>query len=86
MVILELGNATTRWNVTGRYGFVYKWFDDGRGRYYIGSHWGSFGDGYVCTPAMRDAHRRRPKHFRRRILAVVTTNRNDLLERTIPSK
>jgi len=37
--------------------------------YYIGSHWGTEDDGYICSSnRMRDAYRRRPQDFKRRIL------------------
>ena len=50
-------------------GFIYIWFDRKRKMYYIGSHWGLEGDGYVCSSnRMRDAYRRRPYDFKRRIL------------------
>jgi hypothetical protein len=63
-----------------KYGFVYIWFDKYRKMYYIGSHWGTETDGYVCSSnRMRDAYRRRPNDFKRRIIAVVQ-DRNVLLE------
>lgn len=63
------------------YGFVYLWKDCKRGKFYIGCHWGTEDDGYVCSSTvMRNAYRRRPKDFRRRVLARVHTNRADLLE------
>lgn len=63
-----------------KYGFVYIWFDRKHKRFYIGSHWGIEDDGYVCSSNwMRDAHRRRPCDFKRRIIARVFTNRRDLL-------
>ena len=50
-------------------GFVYIWFDRKRKMYYIGCHWGNMDDGYICSSnRMRDAHRRRPQDFKRRIL------------------
>jgi len=63
-----------------KYGFVYIWYDKKRKMYYIGSHWGTEDDGYICSSnRMRDAYRRRPKDFRRRILKRVYTSRQDLL-------
>lgn len=63
------------------YGFVYIWFDKEKKRFYIGSHWGSETDGYVCSSeAMRSAYRRRPTDFKRRILKRVYTTRKELLE------
>lgn len=61
-------------------GFVYIWRDRKHGRFYIGSHWGTEDDGYVCSSRwMRNAHRRRPEDFKRRIVARVESGRGDLL-------
>ena len=63
-----------------KYGFVYIWFDKKRKRFYIGSHWGNEDDGYICSSNwMRDAYRKRPEDFKRRVIARITTTRNDLL-------
>ena len=52
-----------------KYGFVYIWYDVKHKRYYVGCHWGSVNDGYICSSNwMRDAYNRRPQDFRRRIL------------------
>ncbi len=61
-----------------KYGFVYMWHDCAKSkqngpdkikRYYIGSHWGNEYDGYICSSKwMREAYKRRPKDFKRRIL------------------
>jgi hypothetical protein len=65
-----------------KYGFVYIWFDRKHKRYYIGMHWGSEDDGYICSSSwMRQAHRHRPTDFKRKILERVYTNRNDLYQR-----
>jgi hypothetical protein len=64
-----------------KYGFVYIWYDRKRKMYYVGSHWGTIEDGYICSSnRMRDAYRRRPQDFKRRILSYVYTNRTDLYE------
>lgn len=64
-----------------KYGFVYLWRDRKHKRYYIGSHWGTEDDGYVCSSRwMRKTYSRRPQDFKRKILARVHTNRKDLLE------
>lgn len=61
-------------------GFVYIWFDSHRKMFYVGSHWGTPDDGYVCSsPWMQRAYKRRPHHFRRRILKTISTSREDLL-------
>lgn len=61
-------------------GFVYLWFDSHRKMYYIGSHWGTEDDGYICSSAwMNRAYKRRPHHFKRRIISWIHTSREDLL-------
>lgn len=63
-----------------KYGFVYIWYDRKRKKYYIGSHWGTEVDGYVCSSnLMRNAYRRRPQDFKRRILSRVYSDRIELL-------
>jgi len=65
--------------LTDKYGFVYIWRDRKHNRYYVGSHWGTEDDGYVCSSSwMTQAYLRRPEDFKRRILKKVTTNRKDL--------
>jgi len=50
-------------------GFVYIWFDRKRKMYYIGCHWGTLDDGYICSSnRMRNAYYRRTNDFKRRIL------------------
>lgn len=62
-------------------GFVYIWFDRKHKRYYIGSHWGSPDDGYICSSSwMKQAYRRRPEDFKRRVISIEKT-RGILLER-----
>jgi hypothetical protein len=52
-----------------KYGFVYIWYDRKYKRYYIGCHWGTEDDGYICSSNwMRDSYKRRPEDFKRRIL------------------
>ena len=52
-----------------KYGFVYIWYDRKRKMYYIGCHWGTINDGYICSSKrMRDNYRNRPCDFKRRIL------------------
>ena len=63
-----------------KYGFVYLWRDRKYPRYYIGCHWGTEDDKYICSSRwMRDAYRRRPNDFKRRILVRVWTSKQDLL-------
>lgn len=50
-------------------GFIYLWYDNKRKMYYLGCHLGNENDGYICSSnRMRDAYRRRPDDFKRRIL------------------
>ncbi len=64
-----------------KYGFVYIWFDRYRKMFYIGCRWGTENDGYICSSnRMRDAYRRRPEDFRRRIITKIYSDRKDLLE------
>lgn len=63
-----------------KYGFVYIWFDKKYKRYYVGSHWGTEDDGYVCSSNwMRNSFRRRPEDFKRRILSRIYKDRTSLL-------
>lgn len=63
-----------------KYGFVYIWFDKKYKRYYIGSHWGTEDDGYICSSNwMYKTYKRRPTDFKRRIIKRIYTNRKDLL-------
>lgn len=61
-------------------GFVYIWQDRKHKRYYIGSHWGSEDDGYICSSTwMRNSYNRRKHDFKRRIISRINTTRKDLL-------
>lgn len=52
-----------------KYGFVYIWRDKKHKRYYVGSHWGTENDGYICSSNwMRMSYKRRPYDFKRRII------------------
>lgn len=65
-----------------KYGFIYIWFDRKHKRYYIGSHWGTETDGYVCSSNwMRNAYRRRPDDFKRKIIISNINDRKQLLEK-----
>ena len=64
-----------------KYGFVYIWRDKKRKMYYIGCHWGTTEDGYICSSnRMRDAYRRRPEDFKRRILETNIVDRKTMFE------
>lgn len=67
--------------MTEKYGFVYIWRDKKNNRYYVGCHWGTIDDGYICSSNwMRDAYRRRPSDFRRRIIIANLTRKEMYLE------
>lgn len=60
-------------------GFVYIWFDRKHKRYYIGSHWGTEVDGYICSSTwMKQAYKRRPEDFKRRLLSKNISNKAEL--------
>jgi hypothetical protein len=64
-----------------KYGFVYLWRDKKHNRYYVGCHWGTEDDGYVCSCTwMMKAYKIRPNDFKRKILARIYTTRSELLE------
>lgn len=64
-----------------KYGFVYLWRDKKHSRYYIGCHWGTEDDGYICSSRwMRQSYKRRPQDFKRRVLARIYSSRADLLK------
>lgn len=53
-----------------KYGFVYIWYDTGKNRYYLGAHWGTEDDGYICSSKwMSMSKLRRPSDFKRRIIS-----------------
>lgn len=63
-----------------KYGFIYLWFDKKHKRYYLGRHWGRENDGYICSSnKMRDAYKRRPNDFKRRIISRIYTSNLDLV-------
>lgn len=64
-----------------KYGFVYIWFDRKHKRYYIGCHWGSIRDNYICSSRwMRKAYNRRKEDFKRRILKTNLSRENMYVE------
>jgi hypothetical protein len=64
-----------------KYGFVYIWYDRKHKRFYIGSHWGTENDGYICSSTwMRNAYKRRPFDFKRRIIDRNIQDKKDLLQ------
>lgn len=64
-----------------KYGFVYIWFDRKHKRYYVGCHWGTIYDGYLCSSNwMRDTYKRRPEDFKRRILKTGLTREGMYIE------
>jgi hypothetical protein len=62
-----------------RYGFVYIWYDVKNKMYYVGCHWGTIDDGYVCSSRwMKQAYLRRPHDFKRRILKTKIATREEM--------
>jgi hypothetical protein len=65
-----------------KYGVVYIWYDRKHKKYYIGSHWGSVDDGYICSSTwMRNAYKYRKEDFKRKIIARVFSSKSDLLKK-----
>ena len=56
-------------------GFVYLWRDRKRRMFYLGSHFGQPDDGYICSASnrFRNAYKRRPEDFKRRIIEQIHT-------------
>lgn len=64
-----------------KYGFVYVWYDKGRKMFYVGCHWGSTDDRYICSSnRMRDAYYRRPEDFKRRVVVSNIPSRAELFD------
>jgi hypothetical protein len=60
-------------------GFVYLWYDKDKKMFYLGSHGGLEGDGYICSSKnMLKEYRKRPNSFKRRI--IERCYNNNLLE------
>lgn len=63
------------------YGFIYIWRDKKHKKLYVGCHWGTEVDGYICSSTlMRNNYKNRPQDFRRKVVQRVYTNRRDLHE------
>lgn len=64
-----------------KYGFVYVWYNRWKKKFYVGCHWGSENDGYVCSSKlMREAYKRNPEYFKRRVIQRHHGTRQELLE------
>ena len=62
-------------------GFVYLWRDRKYSRYYVGCHWGSDEDNYVCSSKwMLRAYTRRKEDFTRKIISRVNGTHQDVLD------
>ena len=60
-------------------GFIYLWFDRKYKRYYIGAHWGTENDGYICSsPWMKRSYAKRPSDFRRKIIKSDINTRDEM--------
>lgn len=65
--------------MNNKYGFVYLWYDRKFKRYYVGCHWGTVDDGYICSSSwMKTSYNRRPNDFKRRILKSNIKHRPDM--------
>lgn len=63
-----------------KYGFIYLWYDKKHKKFYIGRHWGTENDGYICSSVnMRNNYNNRPNDFKRRIIKRIYTSNNDLI-------
>jgi hypothetical protein len=61
------------------YGFVYVWMDKKRKMFYVGCHWGTQDDGYVCSSNwMLKTYKRRPDTFKRRIVITNITSKQEM--------
>lgn len=61
------------------YGFIYLWYDTIKRKYYVGCHWGTEDDGYICSSSwMKNAYNNRPQDFKRRIVSRIYTNKSDM--------
>lgn len=61
-----------------KYGFVYIWRDRKHKRYYIGAHWGTEDDGYICSSKwMLKAYKIRSQDFKRRILQRIYKSKKE---------
>ena len=66
--------------MTEKYGFIYLWYDRKHKRYYLGRHWGTEDDGYICSSTnMRNNYNNRPDDFKRRIIKRIYTSQEDLV-------
>jgi len=64
-----------------KYGFIYIWYDMRNKMFYVGSHWGTKDDGYICSSIkMLRAYYKRKGDFKRRIIKYIYTNTKDLLK------
>lgn len=64
-----------------KYGFVYIWRDKKHNRYYVGCHWGTPEDGYICSSKwMKKSYYRRKEDFKRRILKTNLTREEMYIE------
>ncbi len=63
------------------FGYVYLWYDHKRKMYYLGGHYGSVDDSYICSSVhMLRAYKKRPQDFKMRILKYVEDDKSLLLE------
>lgn len=47
-----------------KYGIVYLWYDKFESKFYIGCHWGTKDDGYICSSSwMKRAYNKKTTRF-----------------------
>lgn len=64
-----------------KYGIVYLWYDRKHKRYYIGCHWGTKDDKYICSSTwMLKAYKHRPNDFKRKILKIIYSDKKEMLQ------
>lgn len=62
------------------FGFIYQWHDTKKDLKYIGSHYGTLEDGYVCSSAiMLRAYTKRKSDFKRTILEYIEVDDKKIL-------
>ena len=63
-----------------KYGLIYLWYDVKHKKYYLGRHWGTETDGYICSSTnMRNNYKNRPNDFKRKIIKRIYTSVSDLV-------
>ena len=60
-------------------GLIYIWYDRKYQRFYIGCHWGTETDGYICSSSwMKKSFKKRPQDFKKRYLKKNISTRQEM--------